>query len=87
MREERTAGGAESVTGTAAKRMTKGKKQKQAEEIDEVLCQARDCQYKKTDKNTEIRKRPEKLSHTECKQAWWQQPANWEGAAMAKEQD
>lgn len=86
-RRKRTAGGAESVTGTAVKHMTEGKRQEQAKEIDKVLCQTRDCQYKKTDKNTEIRERPENVSHTECKQARWQQPANWEGAAMAEEQD
>lgn len=27
------------------------------------------------------------LSHTECKQAELQQPANWEGGTMAKQQD
>lgn len=86
-RRKRTAGGAESVTGTAAKHMAEGKRQKQAKETAEVLCQTRDCQYKKTDKNTEIRKRPEKLESHRVKQAWWQQPANWEGAVMAKEQD
>lgn len=59
-RRKRTAEGAERVTEAVVKHVTEGTKQKEAREIDGDLCHTRDCQYKNSDKTTEIRKRSKK---------------------------